>query len=72
VRQLELANEIFPFVLAGGAFRAVPWLAGELPVRLAAIAPRSRAHVIDDDPAAGAVRLALAELRGELTLPRYA
>jgi len=72
VRQLDLANQEFHFVLAGGVFRAVPWLAGELPVRLAAIAPQSHARVIDDEPAMGAVRLALAELRGGLKFPRYA
>jgi N-acetylglucosamine kinase-like BadF-type ATPase len=69
--RLGLAAEPFTYVLAGGVFRVVPWLAGALKQRLVAIAPRSRAVVLDVEPAVGAVRLALAEAEGTLVLPAY-
>jgi glucosamine kinase len=71
VTKLHLGKEAFRFVLAGGVFRAVPWLAGELGRRLRTMAPSSDVQLLDREPAVGAVRLAIAELRGELTLPRY-
>jgi N-acetylglucosamine kinase len=39
--QLELTDEEFSFVLAGGMFKAVPWLREEITRLLPAIAPRS-------------------------------
>jgi hypothetical protein len=52
-------------------FRVVPWLAEELPRRLAEVAPRSQVQVLDEEPAVGAVWLALAEARGGARVPRY-
>jgi N-acetylglucosamine kinase-like BadF-type ATPase len=70
-RRLELVGSDFPFVLAGGIFRAVPWLGQELTRRLPLAAPRSRTIHLDVEPAAGAVRLALAEARGGYHVPVY-
>ena len=52
----------------GGIFRAVPWLKEELTRRLPLAAPRSRTILLNDEPAGGAVRLALAEARGGYTV----
>ena len=70
-RRLELVGSEFPFVLSGGIFRAVPWLEQELSRRLPMAAPRSRTLLLDCEPAAGAVRLALAEARGAYQAPVY-
>src|SRR4051812_14038387 len=70
-RRLDLLGERFPFILAGGIFRAVPWLTGELERRLPIAAPGSQARRLDREPAAGAVRLALQEARGGATVPAY-
>ncbi|MBI1876407.1 MAG: hypothetical protein HYZ58_08180 [Acidobacteria bacterium] len=71
VRQLKMEDAAFPFVLAGGMFRAVPWLGHELTQRLPHIAPRSRVHVLDQEPAVGAVQLAIEELGGAARIPIY-
>jgi N-acetylglucosamine kinase-like BadF-type ATPase len=68
---LEMRGEAFTFYLAGGIFRGVPWLASELPGRLAEVAPRSLVEILDREPAAGAVWLALAETRGGARVPKY-
>ena len=52
--------------------RVVPWLADELTRRLVEVAPRSQVQILPDEPAVGAVWLALAEARGEARVPRYA
>jgi hypothetical protein len=70
-RRLDLIGTEFPFVLSGGIFRAVPWLEEELSRRLPLAAPRSRAILLTVEPAAGAVRLALAEARGGFQVPAY-
>jgi N-acetylglucosamine kinase-like BadF-type ATPase len=69
--RLGVGNEVFSYVLAGGVFRAVPWLAGALTERLAGVAPRSRVVPLEVEPAVGAVRLAIAEAEGTLALPVY-
>ena len=69
--RLEMRGDAFTFFLAGGVFRVVPWLAGELPGRLAEVAPRCQVHVLDEEPAAGAVWLAMAEARSGARVPRY-
>ncbi len=71
VRRLGMVGQSFVFVLAGGIFRAVPWLQEELERRLPVAAPRSRVRVLDVEPAAGAVTLALAEARGGARIPAY-
>jgi N-acetylglucosamine kinase-like BadF-type ATPase len=70
-RRLEIVGETFPFVLAGGMFRAVPWLEEELSRRLPQAAPASRTVLLEVEPALGAVRLALAELGGGYVIPSY-
>ena len=57
--------------LSGGIFRAVPWLGDDLPRRLPVVAPASRTLVLQEEPALGAVHLALAEARGGARLPTY-
>ncbi len=71
VTRLDMRGEVFPTILAGGIFKAVPWLAGELTQLLSEVAPRSDVRVLDVEPAAGAVRLAIAEARGGAKLPAY-
>ncbi len=70
-RRLNLVGESFAFVLAGGIFRAVPWLTQELERRLPIAAPGSRAYLLDGEPAVGAVGLALRETRGGAAIPAY-
>lgn len=69
--RLGMRGDAFPFVLAGGIFRVVPWLAAELARRLPEVAPRSRTERLEVEPAAGAVRLALDEARGGAKIPEY-
>jgi N-acetylglucosamine kinase-like BadF-type ATPase len=69
--RLEMRGDEFDVVLAGGVFRVVPWLAYEVTRRLVEVAPRSRVGLLEQEPAIGAVCLALAEARGTLTLPKY-
>jgi N-acetylglucosamine kinase-like BadF-type ATPase len=69
--QLNMAGDEFPCVLAGGMFKAVPWLREEVMRRLPAIAPRSSAVLLEGEPALGAVRLALADVQGGAKLPVY-
>jgi N-acetylglucosamine kinase len=69
--QLGLAREEFTFVLAGGMFKAVPWLRAEVTRLLPAIAPQSRTLLLEVEPALGAVRLALAEMQGDVRIPSY-
>ncbi len=71
IRQLSLTNETFPVVLAGGAFLAVPWLQTTLATRLPEVAPGCHVSLLAEDPALGAVQLALAEARGGAALPVY-
>jgi N-acetylglucosamine kinase-like BadF-type ATPase len=68
---LEMRGDAFTFYLAGGVFRVVPWLAEELPRRLMEIAPRAHTQVLHEEPAVGAVWLALAEARGGARVPEY-
>ena len=70
-RRLELIGESFVFILAGGIFRAVPWLEQELERRLPLSAPRSRVRLLDREPATGAVAIALQEARCGAVIPAY-
>jgi N-acetylglucosamine kinase-like BadF-type ATPase len=70
-RRLELVGEPFVFILAGGIFRAVPWLEQELERRLPVAAPGSWVRLLDREPAIGAVALALQEARGRAVIPAY-
>jgi N-acetylglucosamine kinase-like BadF-type ATPase len=69
--RLEMRGDEFTFFLAGGAFRVVPWLGGELERRLGEVAPRCIVETLNEEPAVGAVWLALAEARGGANVPRY-
>ena len=69
--RLELTGTSFTFVLSGGMFQAVPWLGEQLQLQLPSLASRSTVMRLDVPPALGAVRLALAELRGDARLPVY-
>src|SRR5471030_591860 len=57
--RLEMRGDAFDFVLAGGVFPVVPWLAYEVTRRLTEVAPRSQVRLLDREPAIGAVCLAL-------------
>jgi N-acetylglucosamine kinase-like BadF-type ATPase len=70
-RRLELVGTEFPFILAGGIFRAVPWLQQELLRRLPESSPKSRAQLLTREPAEGAVLLALQDARGVARVPAY-
>jgi len=70
-RRLELIGQPFVFILAGGIFRAVPWLEQELERRLPVAAPGSWVRLLDREPAIGAVALALQEARGGALIPAY-
>jgi N-acetylglucosamine kinase-like BadF-type ATPase len=69
--RLEMRGDAFAFHLAGGVFGVVPWLADELSRRLIEVAPRSQVQILTDEPAVGAVWLALAEARGGAQIPHY-
>jgi N-acetylglucosamine kinase-like BadF-type ATPase len=70
-RRLELTSEPFAFILSGGIFRAVPWLADELARRLPVTAPRSSVRLLDREPAEGALTFAIQEARGGARIPAY-
>jgi N-acetylglucosamine kinase-like BadF-type ATPase len=69
--RLAMRGDAFTVFLAGGVFRVVPWLADELPRRLVEVAPRCQVQRLEEEPAVGAVWLALAEARGGAQLPKY-
>jgi N-acetylglucosamine kinase-like BadF-type ATPase len=69
--RLDMRGDPFICVLAGGVFRAVPWLVDALSRRLRGLAPRADVRLLEDEPAVGAVRLALAETTGGALIPRY-
>ncbi len=70
-RRLDLIGHSFAFILAGGIFKAVPWLKDELSRRLPVLAPASMVRLLEVEPAAGAVRLALQEVTGQAIVPTY-
>lgn len=70
-RRLDLVGETFAFILAGGIFKAGPWLKDELSRRLPLTAPGSTVRMLEGEPASGAVRLALQEVTGAATVPQY-
>lgn len=69
--RLELTETAFRFVLAGGMFHAVPWLCDQMQLLLPALARHSTVMRLNQEPALGAVLLALAELNGGARLPVY-
>ena len=71
MKRLEMDHESFSFVLAGGMFHAVPWLCDQLNVLLRSLATQSRTIRLEEDPAVGAVQLALAVAGGRAKIPAY-
>jgi N-acetylglucosamine kinase-like BadF-type ATPase len=71
VHRLDLTEEAFTFVLAGGILQAVPRLTAGVEARLEQIAPGRPIKRLDREPACGAVTLALAELGAGANLPTY-
>jgi N-acetylglucosamine kinase-like BadF-type ATPase len=71
ITKLGMRGDQFRAVLSGGIFHALPALAADVTSRLPEVAPRAEAHVLDVEPAIGAVRLALAAARGRTVLPSY-
>jgi glucosamine kinase len=69
--RLEMRGDAFTFHFAGGVFQGVPSLTTELGRRLREVAPRARVRLLTDEPAVGAVWLALAEARGGAHVPHY-
>jgi N-acetylglucosamine kinase-like BadF-type ATPase len=59
VERLQMQEQAVQFVLAGGVFSGLPWLAEELKRRLPATAPRGQVKRLEVG-GPGAVRLALA------------
>jgi len=71
IARLEMRGDAFPTVLAGGIFRAIPWLVDDVTGRLSEIAPRTFVRPLDVEPAIGAVRLAIAAAHGSFAPPAY-
>jgi len=71
VTRLGMRGDVFPTILAGGIFRAIPALSSDVCARMAEVAPRSEVRRLEAEPATGAVTLALAAARGTLALPAY-
>jgi N-acetylglucosamine kinase-like BadF-type ATPase len=71
ITRLGMRGDTFPVVLSGGIFRGIPSLVADVELRLSETAPRAVPKLLDVEPAAGAVRLALATARGPVTVPAY-
>ncbi len=71
IRRLEMRGEQFPILLAGGMLRESEWLSAEVRSRMAEVAPRSTVSLLTEEPAIGAVRLAIAQARGGVRVPPY-
>jgi N-acetylglucosamine kinase len=71
IGRLGMRGHVFPTVLAGGIFRGIPSLAGDVSSRISEVAPRSEVSVLRVEPAMGAVRLALRAAQGNAVVPTY-
>ena len=78
IARLDMRGERFPILLSGGMLKAGAgkpetgsWLAAEVARRMAEVAPRGEVRPLIDEPATGAVRLALAEANGGVRVPPY-
>ena len=69
--RLGMRGDAFPFVLAGGVFMGVPTLRESVLAGLAEVAPRCQPQLLLQEPALGAVRLAIAEAQGGAVVPKY-
>lgn len=71
ITRLDMRGEQFPVLLAGSMLKRSEWLAGDVTRRMAEVAPRSVVAPLTEEPAIGAIRLALAEARGHVRVPPY-
>ena len=71
ISRLEMRGEQFPILLSGGMLRESVWLTAEVRNRMAEVAPRGTVRPLVEEPAIGAVRLAVAEARGGVRVPPY-
>src|SRR5688572_13822884 len=71
ITRLGMRGDPFPTVLAGGVFRGLPSLVSKVAARIAEVAPRSEVRRLEEEPARGAVTLALAAARGPVAIPSY-
>ena len=71
ITRLDMRGEQFPVLLSGGMLRESHWLASQVRTRMAEVAPRSTVAPLTEEPAIGAVRLAVAEARGGFRVPPY-
>lgn len=67
----RLGLDTGPVSLAGGIFRAVPRLRDGVMSHLSRDLPRAPVQVLSVEPALGAVRLAVALVRGRVVIPTY-
>jgi N-acetylglucosamine kinase-like BadF-type ATPase len=72
VEQLGMRSEPIRVVLSGGLFKMAPVVASMLTGLVVEVAPKASVGVLADEPALGAVRLALRAAAGRLRLPVYA
>lgn len=71
ITRLDMRGEQFPILLAGGMLRESEWLGEQVRHRMAEVAPRATCGALTQEPALGAVRLAIAEARGSVRVPEY-
>jgi N-acetylglucosamine kinase-like BadF-type ATPase len=71
IQRLEMRGDQFSIVLAGGTFRGIPSLVSGVASALSDVAPRSQVSLLREEPALGAVHLALAYAKGAHTMPQY-
>jgi N-acetylglucosamine kinase-like BadF-type ATPase len=71
ISRLDMRGEQFAILLSGGMLRESVWLATEVRQRMAEVAPRGVVRLLTEEPAMGAVRLAIAEARGGVRVPPY-
>ena len=71
ISRLDMRGEQFAILLSGGMLRESVWLATEVRHRMAEVAPRGVVRLLTEEPAIGAVRLAIAEARGGVRVPPY-
>jgi N-acetylglucosamine kinase-like BadF-type ATPase len=71
VERLAMRGHPFRTVLAGSMFRVIPWLADDVILRLAEVAPRTTASRLSVEPAIGAINLALRHAGEGVRVPPY-
>ncbi|HXE79979.1 MAG TPA: BadF/BadG/BcrA/BcrD ATPase family protein [Vicinamibacterales bacterium] len=69
--RLRMRDSVFPLVLSGGGFHGVPRLREGVLQRLTAVVPHAEPRLLTQEPALGAVRLAIAEAKGGAVIPQY-